>query len=395
MFNTIEEALADLKQGKIVIVVDDENRENEGDFVALAEYATPEVINFMATYGKGLICTPISSQIAQALSLEPMVQNNTDNHQTAFTVSIDYMDTTTGISAFQRALTIEKMLDESAQSQHFRRPGHVFPLIAKENGVLVRPGHTEAAVDLARLCKSKQAGVICEIMNEDGTMARLPQLKKLAEKFNMRLITIESLIQYRLEKEQIISREAKVQLPSHYGDFTMIGYANSIDFKEHVAIVKGNLHQVEAPLIRIHSECLTGDIFGSKRCDCGAQLQAALARIEQEGVGAILYMRQEGRGIGLLNKLKAYELQEQGYDTVEANEKLGFAGELRDYSLCAQMLRDLGVTHIRLMTNNPDKVVQLERYGITVVERVPLVAGLVEENTYYMNTKKEKMAHLL
>ncbi|WPK10922.1 bifunctional 3,4-dihydroxy-2-butanone-4-phosphate synthase/GTP cyclohydrolase II [Lysinibacillus louembei] len=395
MFNTIEEAIADLKQGKIVIVVDDENRENEGDFVVLAEYVTPEVINFMATYGKGLICTPISSQIAHSLSLEPMVQFNTDNHQTAFTVSIDYMDTTTGISAFQRALTIEKMLDDNVQPQHFRRPGHVFPLIAKENGVLVRPGHTEATVDLAMLCGSKQAGVICEIMNEDGTMARLPQLKEIAEKFNMKLITIESLIRYRLEKEKVVSREAKIQLPTHYGEFIMIGYTNFIDSKEHVAIVKGNLQQAEAPLIRIHSECLTGDIFSSKRCDCGAQLQAALAKIEQEGEGAILYMRQEGRGIGLLNKLKAYELQEQGYDTVEANEMLGFPSELRDYSLCAQMLRDLGVTHIRLMTNNPDKVAQLERYDITVVERVPLVAGLVEENTHYMNTKKEKMAHLL
>ncbi|MEK5231240.1 bifunctional 3,4-dihydroxy-2-butanone-4-phosphate synthase/GTP cyclohydrolase II [Lysinibacillus sp. FSL K6-0232] len=395
MFNTIEEALADLKQGKVIIVVDDENRENEGDFVVLAEYATPEVINFMATYGKGLICTPVSTQIAQLLKLAPMVQHNTDHHQTAFTVSIDHIDTTTGISAFQRALTIEKMLDEHAQPLHFRRPGHIFPLIAQDNGVLARPGHTEAAVDLAMLCGSKQAGVICEIMNEDGTMARLPQLKELAQRFQMKLITIESLIHYRLATEQIISREASIQLPSHYGDFTMIGYANAIDAKEHVAIIKGDLQHVTAPLIRIHSECLTGDVFGSKRCDCGAQLQTALATIEQEGVGAVLYMRQEGRGIGLFNKLKAYELQEQGYDTVEANEMLGYASELRDYSLCAQMLKDLGVTSIRLMTNNPDKVAQLERYGITVVERVPLIAGLVAENAHYMDTKKEKMAHLL
>ncbi|KYG91919.1 bifunctional 3,4-dihydroxy-2-butanone-4-phosphate synthase/GTP cyclohydrolase II [Metasolibacillus sp. FSL K6-0083] len=395
MFNTIEEAIADLKQGKVIIVVDDENRENEGDFVALAEYATPDVVNFMATYGKGLICTPIDLQIAQTLQLEPMVTNNTDKHQTAFTVSIDYIDTTTGISAFQRALTIEKMLDDKTEPQHFRRPGHVFPLIAKKNGVLERPGHTEAAVDLAILSESKKAAVICEIMNEDGTMARLPQLKKMALDFNMKLITIESLIQYRLKKELIISREAAIQLPSHYGDFTMIGYANPIDFKEHVAVVKGDLSNVEAPLIRVHSECLTGDIFNSKRCDCGAQLQLALAKIEQEGVGAILYMRQEGRGIGLLNKLKAYELQEKGFDTVEANEMLGFACELRNYSLCAQMLIELGVTQIRLLTNNPDKVAQLERYGIKVVERVPLVAGLVEENANYLNTKKEKMAHLL
>lgn len=270
MFNTIEEALADLKQGKVIIVVDDENRENEGDFVVLAEYATPEVINFMATYGKGLICTPVSTQIAQLLKLAPMVQHNTDHHQTAFTVSIDHIDTTTGISAFQRALTIEKMLDEHAQPLHFRRPGHIFPLIAQDNGVLARPGHTEATVDLAMLCGSKQAGVICEIMNEDGTMARLPQLKELAQRFQMKLITIESLIHYRLATEQIISREASIQLPSHYGDFTMIGYANAIDAKEHVAIIKGDLQHVTAPLIRIHSECLTGDVFGSKRCDCGA-----------------------------------------------------------------------------------------------------------------------------
>lgn len=395
MFHTIEEALADLKQGKMIIVVDDENRENEGDFVALAELATPEVINFMATYGKGLICTPLSPAIASRLQLAPMVARNTDFHQTAFTVSVDHMETTTGISAFERAKTIEKLIDPTAKAADFRRPGHVFPLIAKPNGVLARPGHTEAAVDLAMLAGSTHAGVICEIMNADGTMARLPELQQTAQTLNMKIITIEALIAYRLEKEQVITREATVVMPTTAGDFTMIGYSNTLDDKEHIALTKGSLHQAEAPLIRIHSECLTGDVFGSKRCDCGPQLQAALAAIEQDGTGAVLYMRQEGRGIGLLNKLKAYELQEQGYDTVEANEMLGFASELRDYRLCAQMLKDLGVTTVRLLTNNPDKVAQLERYGITVSARIPLIAGLAQENANYMATKKHKMQHAL
>lgn len=395
MFHTIEEALADLKQGKMIIVVDDENRENEGDFVALAELATPEVINFMATYGKGLICTPLSPTIASRLQLAPMVARNTDFHQTAFTVSVDHMETTTGISAFERAKTIEKLIDPTAKAADFRRPGHVFPLIAKPDGVLARPGHTEAAVDLAMLAGSTHAGVICEIMNADGTMARLPELQQTAQTLNMKIITIEALIAYRLEKEQVITREASVVMPTTAGDFTMIGYSNTLDDKEHIALTKGSLHEAEAPLIRIHSECLTGDVFGSKRCDCGPQLQAALAAIEQDGTGAVLYMRQEGRGIGLLNKLKAYELQEQDYDTVEANELLGFASELRDYRLCAQMLKDLGVTTVRLLTNNPDKVAQLERYGITVSARIPLIAGLAQENANYMATKKHKMQHAL
>lgn len=395
MFHTIEEALADLKQGKMIIVVDDENRENEGDFVALAELATPEVINFMATYGKGLICTPLSPVIASRLQLAPMVARNTDFHQTAFTVSVDHMETTTGISAFERAKTIEKLIDPTAKAADFRRPGHVFPLIAKPDGVLARPGHTEAAVDLAMLAGSTHAGVICEIMNADGTMARLPELQQTAQTLNMKIITIEALIAYRLEKEQVITREATVVMPTTAGDFTMIGYSNTLDDKEHIALTKGTLHEAEAPLIRIHSECLTGDVFGSKRCDCGPQLQAALTAIEQDGTGAVLYMRQEGRGIGLLNKLKAYELQEQGYDTVEANEMLGFASELRDYRLCAQMLKDLGVTTVRLLTNNPDKVAQLERYGITVSARIPLIAGLAQENANYMATKKHKMQHAL
>lgn len=395
MFHTIEEALADLKQGKMIIVVDDENRENEGDFVALAELATPEVINFMATYGKGLICTPLSPVIASRLQLAPMVARNTDFHQTAFTVSVDHMETTTGISAFERAKTIEKLIDPTAKAADFRRPGHVFPLIAKPDGVLARPGHTEAAVDLAMLAGSTHAGVICEIMNADGTMARLPELQQTAQTLNMKIITIEALIAYRLEKEQVITREATVVMPTTAGDFTMIGYSNTLDDKEHIALTKGSLHEAEAPLIRIHSECLTGDVFGSKRCDCGPQLQAALTAIEQDGTGAVLYMRQEGRGIGLLNKLKAYELQEQGYDTVEANEMLGFASELRDYRLCAQMLKDLGVTTVRLLTNNPDKVAQLERYGITVSARIPLIAGLAQENANYMATKKHKMQHAL
>lgn len=395
MFHTIEEALEDLKEGKIIIVVDDENRENEGDFIALAEHATPEVINFMASFGKGLICTPLSPVIASHLQLAPMVERNTDFHQTAFTVSVDHIDTTTGISAFERATTIQKLIDPTAKAEHFRRPGHVFPLIAKPDGVLARPGHTEAAVDLAMLAGSTHAGVICEIMNEDGTMARLPELQKMAALLNIKIITIEALINYRLEKEQVITREASVAMPTAQGNFTMIGYSNTLDHKEHIAITKGELHQAEAPLVRIHSECLTGDVFGSKRCDCGPQLEAALAMIEQDGTGAVLYMRQEGRGIGLLNKLKAYELQEQGYDTVEANEMLGFASELRDYRLCAQMLKDLGVTTVRLLTNNPDKVAQLERYGINVAARVPIIVGLAEENAKYMATKQQKMQHLL
>lgn len=394
MFHTIDEAIEDLKAGRPIIVVDDEDRENEGDFVILAEHATPENINFMAVHGRGLICTPISPAIAERLALHPMVGNNTDNHQTAFTVSIDYKTTETGISAFERSDTILSILDDQATSGDFRRPGHVFPLIAKEKGVLVRNGHTEAAVDLAILCGSQPAGVICEIMKENGEMARVPELLEIAKQHALKIITIADLIHYRYEREQLVSREASVQMPSEFGDFQMIGYSNLLDDKEHVALYTGDLSKETPPLVRIHSACLTGDIFHSKRCECGPQLHKALQVIQQEGTGIVLYMAQEGRGIGLLNKLKAYELQEQGYDTVEANEQLGFAAEMRDYGLCAQMLRDLGITKVRLMTNNPAKIQGLAQYGIEVVERVPLEIEAVPENTHYLSVKKQKMNHI-
>ena len=395
MFHTIDEAIEDLKAGRPIIVVDDEDRENEGDFVVLAEHATPENINFMAVHGRGLICTPISPAIAERLALHPMVGRNTDNHQTAFTVSIDYKTTETGISAFERSETILRMLDDGSISSDFRRPGHVFPLIAKENGVLVRNGHTEAAVDLAILCGSQPAGVICEIMKENGEMARVPDLLEIAKQHALKIITIADLIRYRYEREQLVSREASVQMPSGFGDFQMVGYSNQLDDKEHVALYTGNISEVEPPLVRIHSACLTGDIFHSKRCECGPQLHKALHMIQEEGTGIVLYMAQEGRGIGLLNKLKAYELQEQGYDTVEANEKLGFAPEMRDYGLCAQMLRDLGITKVRLMTNNPAKIYGLAQYGIEVVERVPLEIEALPENKQYLEVKKQKMNHIL
>lgn len=395
MFDSIEEALEDLKQGKIVIVVDDEDRENEGDFVALAEHCTPEIINFMVTHGRGLVCVPITAQRAKELDLEPMVDHNTDPHSTAFTVSVDYKTTTTGISAFERAETIKALIDESVTKDDFRRPGHVFPLIAKDGGVLRRAGHTEAAVDLARLCGAYPAGIICEIMNEDGTMARVPQLRKLADKFNLKLITIKDLIKYRNKKDTLIKREVEVDLPTEYGKFKMVAYSNVLDNKEHLALVKGEINPDEPILVRVHSECLTGDVFGSHRCDCGPQLHAALKQIEAEGRGVLLYMRQEGRGIGLINKLKAYKLQEAGLDTVEANEKLGFAPDLRDYGIGAQILKDLGVRKMRLLTNNPRKIAGLEGYDLTVVERVPIQTEIHKENRRYLETKKHKLGHLL
>lgn len=394
MFHTIDEAIEDLKAGKPIIVIDDEDRENEGDFLVLAEHATPENINFMAVHGKGLICTPIAPSLAERLNLHPMVSCNTDNHQTAFTVSIDYKTTETGISAYERSETILRMLDSQVSAVDFRRPGHIFPLIAKEQGVLVRNGHTEAAVDLAILCGAQPAGVICEIMKEDGHMARVPELVELANRHALKMITIADLIRYRYEREQLVAREASVHMPSGFGDFQMVGYSNVVDDKEHIALYTGNILKEEAPLVRIHSACLTGDIFHSKRCECGPQLHKALHLIQQEGTGIVLYMAQEGRGIGLLNKLKAYELQEQGYDTVEANEMLGFAPEMRDYGLCAQMLRDLGITKVRLMTNNPAKILGLAQYGIQVVERVPLEIEAVPENKHYLEIKKQKMNHI-
>jgi 3,4-dihydroxy 2-butanone 4-phosphate synthase / GTP cyclohydrolase II len=395
MFDTIEEAIYELMQGNVIIVCDDEDRENEGDFVALAEKATPEVINFMIKHGRGLVCVPITEELAEKLDLVPMVQHNTDPHGTAFTISIDHKSSTTGISAYERSNTIRELLNPQAKASDFKRPGHIFPLIAKNGGVLRRAGHTEAAVDLARLCGAKPAGVICEIIKEDGTMARVPDLRKIADEFDLKMITIKDLIRYRNRKEKLIKREVEITLPTEFGEFKAIGYSNVIDGKEHIALVKGEIIPDVPILVRVHSECLTGDVFGSFRCDCGPQLHAALSQIEKEGNGVLLYMRQEGRGIGLLNKLRAYKLQEQGYDTVEANEKLGFAPDLRDYGIGAQILKDLGVSKMKLLTNNPRKIAGLEGYDLTIVERIPLQMPIKKENERYLRTKYEKLGHLL
>lgn len=395
MFHQIEEAITDLKAGKAIIVCDDEDRENEGDLLALAEYATPDTINFMVKNARGLVCMPIMKSLADKLELPPMTADNTDKLATAFTVSVDHKTTSTGISAFERAFTIQEMLKKNAVPADFSRPGHVFPLVAKDGGVLERSGHTEAAVDLAKLAGAKPAGVICEIMNDDGTMARVPDLEVIAKRFDIKMITIEQLKSHRLQQETTIKREADIHLPTSFGDFRAIVYSDQKDDKESVALVKGNVSKADEVLLRIHSACLTGDVFGSHRCDCGPQLHAALEKIEQAGSGALVYMQQEGRGIGLINKLKAYEFQEQGYDTVEANQKLGFEADMRDYGVAAQIVKDLGLRNIGLMTNNPQKVKALKDFGLYVSERVPLQVPANKENAAYLQTKQEKMGHLL
>lgn len=394
-FDRIEDAINDLKLGKPVIVVDDEDRENEGDLIALADKTTPEVINFMISEARGLVCVPITQERAEELDLPPMVTHNTDYHGTAFTVSVDYVATTTGISAFERSETVKALIDPTTKASDFRRPGHIFPLIAKDGGVLRRAGHTEAAIDLARMCGSEPAAVICEIINEDGTMARLPDLIIFKQKHNLKLLTIQELIHYRNQKEKLVERAVDINLPTDFGTFRAIAYTNIVDNKEHVALVKGEIDPERPILVRVHSECLTGDVFHSHRCDCGPQLEAALKQIDEAGSGVLLYMRQEGRGIGLINKLKAYGLQEQGLDTVDANLKLGFPADLRDYGIGAQILKDLGIRKMRLLTNNPRKIKGLEGYGLEVLERVPIQMDANEDNNSYLRTKKSKLGHLL